>query len=331
MEELRQNDIFVEAKKAERIVEKERSVPTGYIPVAFSSGNKLGPEILHFRNYSMEELFELASVKQELQFKTLVYKALNNMVYEDFDCGKLHYENIKEIVVAIYKNFWGNILYNRPYFVDLSDLEKKDNVAYTDINLSFLKTIDINEKFKNKISLTDKVSNKKIVFQLPKIEHMFLAEEAVKNKYAEKEREYFDIKNLMDLKDKLLMEKEIESVKSIEIDPIRKEEYDDIIKEKSKDYYKIIQAQLIYSIEDKVLNSIEEKMNAYKSDIDANAWIEYKNIVEEYGKFGINPEYEFTLDGKKLSRRFSFRPLIFIPTMDKKSNPRYNFQFDDWV
>lgn len=330
MEEMiNQNDIFVEAKKAEKIIKQERSVPLGYVPVMFSSGDKLGPNVLHFRNYSMEELFELASVKQELQFKTLVYKALNNMVFEDFDCGKLHYENIKEIVFTIYKNFWGTVLYNRPYFIDLEKTDKKNNVAYTDINLNFLKTIDINEKFKNKIALTDKISNKKIVFQLPKIEHMFLAEDAVKIKYSEKEKEFYDIKNLMDLKDKLLLEKEIEAAKSIEIDSSRKEDYDNLLKEKSKDYFKIIQAQLIYSVDGKVLEDIDEKLNAYKSDIDANAWIEYKDIVEKYGKFGINPDYEFILDGKKLLRRFSFRPTIFIPSMDKKSDSRYNFQFDD--
>lgn len=331
MEELKQSDIFVEAKKAEKIIEKEKHVPTGYVPVIFSSGDKIGPEILHFRNYSMEELFELASVKQELQFKTLVYKALNNMVFEDFDCGKLHYENIKEIVFTIYKNFWGTVLYNRPYYIDLEKTDKKDNIAYIDINLNLLKTIDINEKFKNKIALIDKVSNKKIVFQLPKVEHMFLAEDAVKIKYADKEKEYYDIKNLIDLKEKLLFEKEIEAAKSIEIDALRKEEYDNLLKEKSKDYFKIIQAQLIYSVDGKVLENIEEKLTAYKYDIDANAWIEYKDIVEKYGKFGINPDYEFILDGKKLSRRFSFRPTIFIPSLDKKSDTRYNFQFDDWI
>ena len=326
--EVKQDDIFVSAKKATIINEKSKDVPIGYIPVIFSSGDKLSPEVLHFRNYTMEELFELASVKEDYQFRTLVLKALNNMVYEDFDCSQLHYENIKEIVIAIYKNFWGGILYNRPYYKDLKKLDDEDNIGYIDINLNLIKTIDIDPSFKNKISLIDSITKKKITFTLPKVEHLFIAEDTVKLLYSEKEHSYYDIKSLIELKEKLLNSNEIEASKQVEIDPVRKEEYESIVSDKNKDYYKMVQCQLIYAIDGVVLNTIEEKLNAFKNDVDANAWIEYKNIVEKYN-FGINPNYEFAVNGEKLTRGFSFRPSIFIPTLDKKSNSRYRVQFDD--
>ena len=37
----------------------------GFVPASFSTKDKLGPEVLHFRNYSMEELYELASATED--------------------------------------------------------------------------------------------------------------------------------------------------------------------------------------------------------------------------------------------------------------------------
>ena len=49
MEELKQEDIFA-IKKAEKLVEESKSIPVGFVPVKFSTRDKLVPVVLHFRN-----------------------------------------------------------------------------------------------------------------------------------------------------------------------------------------------------------------------------------------------------------------------------------------
>ena len=71
MEELKQEDIFA-IKKAEKKVEDSKQIPMGFVPVTFSTKDKLGPEVLHFRNYSMEELYELASATEDSISEILV-------------------------------------------------------------------------------------------------------------------------------------------------------------------------------------------------------------------------------------------------------------------
>lgn len=329
--EIKQEDIFVSSGKSEKIIEKSKGVPIGYVPVQFSSGDKLGPEILHFRNYSMGELFELTSVKEELQFKTLVLKVLNNMVLEDFDCSKLHMESIKEIMLSIYKNFWNSTLYNRPYFKDLKKGAEKENIGYVDINLQKITTIDIDESFKNKFTLVEEKTGKKTKFILPTVEHLFIAEETTKLMFAEKEKEFYDLVSSIELKNKLIESGEIESAKLVIVDQDKKEEYDEIIRDKNQIYYQIVQSQLIHSIDGVELTSIEDKLDAFQNKVDALAWIKYKEVVEEKANFGIDSSYSFPVDGETITRRFSFRPLVFIPPLDKKSNSRYTVQFDDWV
>jgi len=334
MEDIGQNDIFANIKKdsnslqaATTKVEKNKNIPIGYIPVALCSKDKLSPAILHFRNYSMSELLELSSAVEEKEFETLVNKALNNMVYEDFDCAKLHIENIKQIVLTIYKNFWNSTLFARPYYIDVDNLDKEDNTAYIDINLNKIKTIEINDKFKNPFTIEE--SGLKIKFTLPTVEHVFIAKEAIKEKYSEAEDKFQNLKSTLRLIDKLTDDKLLEQANAVKYDEKEKEQYDSLLEEKSKDYIRYLQAQLLYSIDGKVLETIQEKLDAYNDKIDALAWVHYNETVKKYAVFGIDPNYTFVVDGKELTRGFSFRPMVFIPTLDTKTNTKYSVYFDD--
>jgi len=333
MEELKQSDLIVKKERqiirtAELAVESGKGIPIGYIPVTFCSKDKLCPSILHFRNYSMSELLELASCNDDNQFDVLVHKALNEMIYEDYDCSNLHIEHIKQIVLTIYKNFWNSTLFNRPYYKDLQgDFDSEDNIAYTDINLSKISTIDITDEFKNKFTIES--NGIKAKFILPTVGHIFVANAYVKQKYAEAESKFSDLLDTMALVERLKDSKQIEQAESIKFNEKEKEEYDAIQLDKNRDYIKILQAQLIYSVEDKVLETADEKYDAYVNKIDATFWIHYKEVVDQYAKFGINSNYEFVVDGEKLTRGFSFRPMVFIPSLDTKTNSRYTVHFED--
>ena len=188
---MNQDEIFTKvrekkvAKQVETEIQSEKNIPIGFIPVKLSSKDKLGPAVLHFRNYSMNELLEITTTKDENQLSALIYKALNSMCYEKYDCAKLHLENIKEIMLTLHLNFWSNSLLHKPYYIDLEgDLQDEKNIAYTDIELSKLNIIDINDDFKNPFTIVDNVTGSKVKFILPTIEHVFIADKFMKEYFS---------------------------------------------------------------------------------------------------------------------------------------------------
>jgi hypothetical protein len=333
MEEIKQSDLFANIKESLQIAEKKvdfsKDVPLGYVPVTMCTKGVLSAEILHFRNYTMDELLELTIANEDLQFEVLVNKVLNRMVYEKFDCSKLHIENIKQIMLTIYKNFWGNTLYNKPYYISLDgDLESEDNIGYVDIDLNKVEIKFINSKFKNPFVIHDSITGNKIKLSLPLVEHSFIAERYIKDFFADKERSFATIKAQLNLIKKLRSDKLDEQANSILIDSNEKKLYDSFLKEKEKEYLKVIQAQLIVGINKENFETIEQKLDAYSNRIDSTVWPEYKNILKE-NDFGVNNEYTFLANNEKLTRRFSFRPLAFIPSLEPSSNSRYIVSFDD--
>lgn len=311
-------------KESVKKVESKKDIPIGYIPINFISEEKLGPSLLHFRNYSMEELLELSMSNEDTQFSVLINKCLSRMNYEGYDCSLLHNENIVQIMMTIYANFWGTKLFSRPYYINLDgDKEDEKNIGHIDIDITKLNKIKLSPKFKEPFTIIDDVTKKKIKFTLPRVKSVFIAEEYISQKYKDQE-ESFDL-----LKSQLKIAEQLKDTpEKIKIDYNKKKEYDLMQEEKMKDYLRIIQSQLIYSIDDKVLNSVEEKIDAYKNLIDATAWVRYKNTVQEYATFGIDPNYTFKLNNEKLTRRFSFRYLDFIPSMEQKTNTGYTVYFD---
>jgi hypothetical protein len=323
---IKEKKILSEAAKA---IEIKKEVPIGFVPVNFISEDKLGPSVLHFRNYSMEELLELSMSTEENRFSTLINKCLSKMNYEHYDCSLLHSEHIIQIMMTIYMNFWGTKLYSMPYY---EDEENQTNIKYEDIDLSLLKEIKLSDKFKEPFTIVDDITKKKIKFTLPKVNSVFLAEEYVNKKYKEEDEKFSSLKSTLNLIEQLKNTGDSEQMKRadlIKVDYELKKEYDLMQEEKMKDYLRVIQSQLIHSIDGQELKTIEEKIDAYKNRIDATAWTRYKTVVQDYGTFGIDPNYTFTVDTNNLTRRFSFRYLDFIPSMEQKTDTGYSVQFDD--
>lgn len=339
-EEINQDNIFVIPKKEKAVaklaVEKviaEKSIPIGYVPVNFICKDKLGPSVLHFRNYTMEELLELSSSNENNQFYILVNKVLNNLVYENFDCCDLHIEQIKQILLTIYANFWGPKLINKPYYKDLEgDFQSKENVGYTDIEIKKLKDIRISDEFKEPFTITDNKTSMKVEFILPRVSHMFLADTFVKEFYLEKDKKYEKLESILKFKNQLEngTEKQKQQAESITYDKLLKEEYDEYLIEKNKTYLKVLQCQLIKSVNNKELKTIEEKLEAYKKEIDITTWTRYKKTIDKYATFGIDDNYTFIDEnGKEITRGFSFRCLDFIPSMEFETDTGYTVQFND--
>lgn len=318
-------------KVTEQKLEVAKEIPSNYIEVNLISGDKFSIPVLHFRNYTMEEILHIGSSTDENFLYNLIYKGLNKMCYEDFDCADLTVNHVIQIVLTVYKNFWGNKLLRKPYVIDESKEVEKSNVGFVDIDISKLDALFLPEEFKEPFTIVDKKFNTKVKLGIQKLKHLFFAETFVKDFYKEEKSDYDTIEQKIKLKKELEAspdEAVRESSRTIVVTNEEKEALDNFKSEKAMLYARVLQSQIIYAIDGKEITTIEEKIDAYKNKIDATTWKFYNELLTKY-QFGINSTYTFKVDGKKLSRRFSFRLLEFLPTLESKSSERYDVCFDD--
>jgi hypothetical protein len=279
----------------------------------------------------MAELLELASSNEENQLNVLVNKVLNNMCYEKFDCSKLHIENIKEILLTIYANFWGTKLSHRPFYID-TDIDNYDiesNIGYIDIDIKSIVINDIDSKFKNPFSIIDDITKNKVKFCFPTIEHTFIADRSIKEKYSVEGEKLALIRSRKQTKEKLLEKGLIEEAEKIQVTQEDVDKLNDFDDRKSKDYLRFLQCQLLIAVGNKELKTLEEKIEAYDTQVDATTWIRYAEVLSKEAKFGIDDNYKFILNDKPITRRFSFRYVEFIPSVEQRADTGYSIQFDD--
>jgi hypothetical protein len=309
------------AKNLEQDLSNKSQIPYGYLPVKLDSLGKLSaPKILHFRNYSMEEVLELSAIKEENYIEALI-KCLNNMVYEkDFDCANLHEKELELVMMSIYNAFWSKQLQGHTYYLDdsIEDLELKNNeknVAIAVLDISNIQTNTILKEFKEPIKI--EIDGKIVKFILPRIKDIILAKEFVHKKYFEIERELSDIKSKIEKK-------------SIDVSYDQNEKFEKMQTSKSLDFLKVFQSSIIHSVNDKVLLSIEDKIKEFPN-IELGFWQEYQKVIDEKLNFGINPEVTFFSPelGKKITRRFSFQSMDFIPSLGISGNSRASISFGD--
>lgn len=308
----------IEQKK--EIVNK-LDVPFGYIEIKLDSNGKLdAPQVLHFRNFLMEEMIELSAViSNEDNFLSTLIKCFNKMVYEDFDCALLHEKELEEIELSIFANFWGSKLEEKPYYIDdtIEDYELKNdpkNIGYAILPIKNLKTKLINKEFKEPVKI--EIDGKVIRFKLPRIKDILDARNYIDKIYFEKDREISDIKNNA-------------SKKNFKISFEDQKKLDNYEQVRSLEFLKAFQSCIISSNGDRQLNTIEEKLEVYKT-MDTDFWKEYQKITETI-EFGVDPEVTFfSIDAKKeLTRRFSFRLLDFLPTLELQRDSRASVSFGE--
>ena len=87
-------------------LDEKTEYKTGYREINLDSLGKLSaPSKLNYRNYQMDELIDLASLREDRQIEGLV-NCLNNMCESDFDNGDLHFNELIEIMIFLY-SAWG--------------------------------------------------------------------------------------------------------------------------------------------------------------------------------------------------------------------------------
>lgn len=307
-EKLNQNNIYVDSaplnkkdiEKAKNKMESEKSIPPEYFKIKLTSVEKFdAPSELHFRNYTMNDMITLDSVRPEDYKKTLI-NILTKMNYEKFDCMDLTEEEYIEILFTIYGRWNKNIISNVPsYIVDLNgDITgKKENVH---VDIKKIKTRVIDKKFAEPFKITH--NKESYIFRLPRLRDYIFAQNIVEDKYKYEKRcfsNYF----------------------SENIDDNTKEYYDkqeeleNLLKKISKEASSIALGCCLVG-KDSELDH-EEKIKL-AGNIDPQFFAKYAKIRKQYTNYGVDPIVKVfnTGKGKFEKRRCLFREDQFITNLE---------------
>lgn len=296
--------------------------PAGYVPVKLSSKGKLQgvPAIVHVRDYNGRDTLKLSMCTVDNQIETIL-DVVKNITYEDFDPMLLHENDLEELLINVYVNYWGNALTDRPYpmtkeeFSDLSEeqrlsIEKGTWVPKTDIILSNLDSKVIADEFKEPFTITD--NGVSVSFILPRVGHVVKASKLISRKYIAQESRWQHINRLL--------QKHRPKADTVD-DFLRehlKEDYFDYIQysqDKTTELFLVKQAQCIVAINGEQLQSIDEQINRY-DDVPLKIWEKLGGIQHEYS-FGVNhyAKVKSPFSGKLEERRLSFRFQDFFPSV----------------
>ena len=338
MKEANNQNLFADPaeleKKPELAAIMPAGVPTGkanatgnesVVEVRFCTGGRLSaPSILHFRDYNMLASQELSELPAAADHLPCIIKILNSMVVEDFDCGLLHMEEAKEILINVYGKWWGNHLSGFRYLInpDLEDRDKllaKENISLADIPLSSLNVIPLDPEIKEPINI--KVHGVTVKFIYPRIRNSGIVDDLLKAKFAIQEQQFHKLKKILDYNSK---QDDPELKKDVDLQEA--EAYDDYLAEKAKWRLIYMRAQEICGIDDIVLETMEDRIKALTEDtrISVQHWQKYTEFLEGKGKFGLENEAEFYSDilNQKVRRPFLFYTWNLIPsgTMERQGD-----------
>lgn len=289
------------------------------VEVKLCTGGRLSaPAVLHFRDYNMQASQAISEMPLASDHLRLVTKILNAMIVEDnFDCGLLHIEEAKEILMNIHGKWWGNTISGFRYLLN-PDIEDKDlllakeNISEADIPLSAIEVKPLDSDIKEPINIT--VHGVTVGFVYPRIQNMRIIEDNLKTKYAEEEQRFFKLKQILEFNSK-----QQDPTKKIEVNITEAEAYQKYLAERAEWRIILMRAQEIVRVNDDTFTSgeLDERVNAIRNDkrITARHWIEWAAFLEGKGKFGVNNEVEFYSDvlNQKVKCPFRFYTYTFIP------------------
>jgi hypothetical protein len=296
---------------------KENAVDEPTVEVRFCTGERLSsPPILHFRDYSMLASQELADLPAANDHLPVIIRILNSMVVEPFDCGLLHLEEAKEVLINVYGKWWGNHLTGFRYLLnpELEEKEKllaKENISVADIPLAALDVVPLAPDIKEPIVI--KVHGITVKFVYPRIRNAGIIDNLIKTRFAVQEQQFHKLKQILEYNSK-----QSDPSNKKEINLQEAEEYDNYLAEKSKWRLIYMRSQEICGIDNEVLETLEDRIKALTENtrISVQHWQHYTDFLEGKGKFGLQNEAEFFSDilGEKVRRPFLFHTWSLIPS-----------------
>lgn len=320
----------IRTRKSKDTSQERTSAPVGYFPIRLSTKGKLSlPALLHFRNYDVNEIIELASVPDNNDRLFSLIKCLNNMVYEDVDLNDAHEKEIVEIMMLIYFSYNGTELGPYPYYIndkikDVKLLESADNQGEVTFTAKDLDVTNIREDFKEPISIWNKDRTKKFKFRLPRVKDNLFAIEYCENKYKEEKERFAEIAY------RIQYNQNKNVTNQLEVKEDEKKAYQNYLKSKDMDLLKVTEASLLTGDENREF-TLEDSLELLENQkIDLGYWIKLNNIMSE-SKFGIKEEVTFKDPKTKesVTRRFLFQASDFVPDLQSNDSSGYDFSFGD--
>jgi hypothetical protein len=287
-----------------------------------TSGRLTAPAILHFYDYNMMSAQLIAELPAQDNHMPAVVKILNSMVAEDFDCGKLHVEEIKEILLNVHAKWWGPVLQGFSYFLDpeIEDREKlmaKENISQADIPIASLTVVPLAEGIREPINI--KSCGTEVNFLYPRAQNSGIVDECMKEKFAEQEQQFFKTKQLVDAK------------KTDEATVADLRAYEEYLAERSSWKLLYTRAQTLCGINHELLETLDDRVEALQTNkkISVRHWEKYNEFLSGKGMFGLQDEAEFYSDilDQKVKRPFRFRTYTLIPQVDGKRDGKDEVSF----
>lgn len=288
------------------------------VEVRFCTGGRLSaPPVLHFRDYSMLASQALAELPTAADYMPIIVRVLNSMVVEDFDCGLLHVEEAKEVLLNVYAKWWGNTLTDYKYLLnpDIEDEEKllaNENISVADIPIASI-AANIKPLDKDIVEpINVKARGTTVRFVYPRIRNSGIVTDLLKEKFAVEEQRFVHIKQVMEFNAK---QEDPDEKKPVDYKELS--EYQEYLAEKEK--WKLIytRAQQVAGIDDEVIDDFDARVDAVMKDgrITVWHWKMYTDFLDDKGAFGIKDEATFYSDvlGKEITRPFRFHTWDFIP------------------
>jgi hypothetical protein len=289
------------------------------VEVKLCTGGRLSaPAVLHFRDYNMQASQAISEMPTATDHLSLVTKILNAMVVEeDFDCGLLHIEEAKEVLMNVHGKWWGSTISGFRYLInpDIKDEEQlfsKENISEADIPLAAIEVKPLDHEIKEPINIT--VHGVTVGFVYPRIQNVGIIESSLKMRYAEEEQRFFKLKQTLEFNSK-----QKDPSTKFDVNVAEAEEYQKYLADRGEWRTVLMRAQEIVRVNDDIFNSgnLDERVNAVQNDkrITTRHWIKWAEFLEGKGKFGVKNDVEFYSDilNQKVRRPFRFHTYSFIP------------------
>lgn len=314
--------------------ERQRVAPPGYLKVNLSSLDKLStPPVIHVRDYTGEDAFKLGLVEDSRLYETLI-SVVDKMIYEDINAQDLHENELVEIMLNVFVNFWSSHITDYPFPLTDEDwdllpedrkerLEKRQETLSIDLDIAQLKTSLISKEFQEPIHIKkDKLD---VGFILPRVGHLAVTKEYVLSSFRRESEEFHRVENILNYNAKL-SPNDVESKKYV--DPLEIDKFDAYIESKLALTNKVHSAQTIFSVNGKELKTLEEKLEAFDK-IEGAVWLQLNKVVDKHSGFGVDNDVEMKspINGELVTRRCRFQLLELIPNAKSRGDDEYAVSF----
>lgn len=289
---------------------KDIAQESSYVPIKLSSVGKLGlPAVIHVRDYSYQDVIKLASAESAVGIKKALLDVLDQVIKEDIDLTALTSIDVLEILMTI-QGTWYSPVVEFPYFIDETlpkeQLTNKENVSKATISINSLTSIPFPED--KSVPLTVTAPGIELIVDVPRFYHEVVVSNYMEELYAEQDNRMTAIEA---------------KVKAKTHTPA---EYETLVKykeQKSLTEAKALQAIRILKHNGKELQTLKERIECLEK-VPYRVWQTTNYYIEHELRFGLNEKVTFVCEvtGKTLTRRFPFRIMDFLPSLELSQTAR---------